>query len=170
MSGIRSRNTKPELRVRKALHAGGYRYRVNQRQLPGSPDIVLRKFGAVILVHGCFWHGHNCSLFKLPMTRTDFWRAKIAGNQERDVRNVHQLEAKGWRICVVWECVLRGRRDEAWFDTVIQLIENWLHSDSRLLEIDHETVLRGSSLESDDSGVLFAAESARFGLESRASL
>ena len=84
MAGIRSRNTRPELIVRKGLHARGFRYRLHARGLVGRPDMVFRKYGAVIFVHGCFWHGHDCSLFRLPGTRSDFWQKKIGRNRERD--------------------------------------------------------------------------------------
>ncbi len=170
MAGIRAQDTKPELIIRKALHAGGYRYRVNQRRLPGSPDVVMRKFGAVILVNGCFWHGHNCPLFKVPESRTEFWRSKIAGNQERDLGNIDKLISMGWRVCVIWECVLRGREARRQFDTIIGLLVGWINSDFSCLEIDRGTVQQSVLMEETDTTALFAAESARFGVHSHASL
>ncbi len=108
MSGIRGRDTKIELRVRKSLHALGFRYRLGGRNLPGRPDIVLSKHKALVFVHGCFWHGHDCSLFRHPKTRAGFWLQKIHANRERDRRNIAELERNGWRPFVVWECSLRG--------------------------------------------------------------
>ena len=108
MSGIRGKDTKPEMIVRRGLHALGFRYTLHNRKLPGSPDLVLPKYKAVIFVHGCFWHGHDCHLFKWPKTRPDFWRRKILSNQERDQKAIKQLETDGWRTFVIWECYFRG--------------------------------------------------------------
>ena len=108
MAAVRSRDTAPEVRVRKALHRLGFRYRTHVAGLPGKPDIVLRKYRAVILVHGCFWHGHDCRLFQRPATRQDFWDAKIRRNRERDAEVREALRAAGWRCLTVWECALRG--------------------------------------------------------------
>ena len=109
MGAVRSRNTHPELVLRKALHARGFRYRLHVAGLPGKPDIVLRQYRAVILVHGCFWHGHDCHLFRAPQTRRQFWEVKIARNRERDAEVREKLGLEGWRCLVVWECALRGR-------------------------------------------------------------
>ena len=108
MAAVRSRDTAPEVKVRKALHRLGFRYRTHVVGLPGKPDIVLPKYRAVILVHGCFWHGHDCPLFQRPATRKDFWDAKIRRNRERDVEVREALRAAGWRCLTVWECALRG--------------------------------------------------------------
>lgn len=108
MSRIRGRDTAPELLLRKSLHAAGFRYRLHARELPGRPDMVFPRFRAAIFVHGCFWHGHDCPMFKLPGTRQEFWSAKIVGNRQRDQRKASELEAAGWRILTVWECSLRG--------------------------------------------------------------
>lgn len=108
MSHIHFASTKPELCLRHALWNLGFRYRVNVKRLPGSPDIVLPKYRTVIFVHGCFWHGHNnCKTSHIPETNTDFWMAKIARNQERDQEVWRQLEAKGWFVVIVWECQLK---------------------------------------------------------------
>ena len=108
MAAIHSASTKPELRLRHALWQNGFRYRVNDRRLPGSPDIVLPKYRTVIFVHGCFWHGHKaCKFYTVPKTNTDFWTAKISRNQERDQEVWRQLEAKGWSVIIVWECQLK---------------------------------------------------------------
>jgi DNA mismatch endonuclease (patch repair protein) len=128
MSGIRSKDTKPELQVRKALHRKGYRYRLHDPKLPGKPDIVLPKYGAVILVNGCFWHGHACHLFKWPSTRKDFWRSKITRNAEKDRETSDALTAAGWRVLVVWECALRGRH-RLEFDSLVNQIVDWLCSE-----------------------------------------
>ena len=108
MSRIRGRDTRPELLLRRGLHAAGFRYRLHDRRLPGRPDIVLPKHRAVVQVHGCFWHGHDCPMFRLPATRPEFWAAKIAGNRERDRRTAAALEALRWRVLTVWECCLKG--------------------------------------------------------------
>ena len=145
MSGIRGRDTKPELRIRKALHARGFRYRVHQTRLPGKPDIVLPRFRAVVLVHGCFWHGHDCPLFRLPGTRTEFWRDKIARNQARDREVALALRDAGWRCATVWECSLRSpqRLD---FDMLIDGLCEWLHN----CQVDLE--LRGVQADSSTPG------------------
>jgi DNA mismatch endonuclease (patch repair protein) len=109
MAGIRGANTKPEMLVRRGLHALGFRFRLHGRKMPGKPDLVLPRYSAVIFVHGCFWHWHDCQLFKWPKTRHEFWRDKIEGNSERDSRAEAELKATGWRVLKVWECALRGR-------------------------------------------------------------
>jgi DNA mismatch endonuclease (patch repair protein) len=108
MSRIRGKNTTPELQVRRALWNAGFRYRLHSAALKGKPDIILKKWNAVVFVHGCFWHYHaDCRLSKLPGTRPDFWAAKLIGNRERDQAAVESLRAKGWRVAIVWECALR---------------------------------------------------------------
>ena len=126
MSGIRGKNTKPELMIRKALHARGFRYRLHC-DLPGKPDICLPKHRAVIFVHGCFWHGHGCHLFKWPSTRPDFWRAKIERNCEVDRVAEDLLSSLGWRVAIVWECALKGR-ERMPVDRVIDCMALWLTS------------------------------------------
>lgn len=110
MSGIRGKDTKPELFVRKALHAKGFRYRLGGAGLPGRPDLVFPSRKIAIFIHGCFWHRHECRYFKWPDSNSDFWVQKINKNVERDACNVSALEAMGWRVCVVWECELRETR------------------------------------------------------------
>jgi DNA mismatch endonuclease (patch repair protein) len=111
MRAIRKTNTKPEISVRRLLHANGFRYRLHCRKLPGSPDIVLPKYRAVVLVHGCFWHQHpGCRLAKQPRTRTTSWLPKLARNVERDARVVSALTALGWRALIVWECEVSNQR------------------------------------------------------------
>jgi DNA mismatch endonuclease, patch repair protein len=108
MARVRSRDTKPELRVRQALHGKGYRYRLFRRDLPGTPDLVFPGRQCVIFVHGCFWHGHkNCKKATIPKTRHMFWKAKILANQTRDQAVLKKLQAAGWRTLVAWECETR---------------------------------------------------------------
>lgn len=108
MSRIRSSNTKPELLVRKFLHANGFRYRLHVKTLPGKPDIVLPKYKTVIFIHGCFWHGHeNCKYYKVPQTRTEWWLNKINTNKANDEKAVRALKKEGWKIISVWECELK---------------------------------------------------------------
>jgi DNA mismatch endonuclease (patch repair protein) len=134
MSGIRARDTKPEINLRKRLFAAGFRYRTNVRSIPGCPDIVLPKHYCVIFVHGCFWHGHECTLFRWPGTRQEFWREKISGNRERDERNLERLTALGWRVAVVYECAIRGRKCPG-IDAVADRLINWITSSSKQLII-----------------------------------
>lgn len=129
MSRIRGRDTKPELLLRRGLHALGFRYSLHRRDLPGCPDIVFPRFRAVVFVHGCFWHGHDCPMFKLPATRTEFWASKIAGNRERDASVLKCLSAKGWRTLTFWECTLRGPARRP-VDEILNCVAAWLISDS----------------------------------------
>jgi DNA mismatch endonuclease (patch repair protein) len=137
MSGIRGKNTRPEIRIRKSLHAAGYRYRLHG-QLPGKPDLVFPGRKAVLFVNGCFWHGHGCHLFRLPATRSEFWQAKIASNISRDARAIDLLHEGGWRVGTVWECALRGR-ERLFFDDVMDEIGNWLNSGQ------NDLLIRGDS-------------------------
>lgn len=135
MAGIRGKNTKPELLIRKALHARGFRYRIHCKDLPGNPDMCFPKYRAVIFVHGCFWHGHDCHLFKWPKTRPEFWSAKIARNREVDALAEQRLLAEEWRMATVWECALKGKTRLPLEDVVASL-ERWLQSDESSLEIE----------------------------------
>jgi len=134
MSGIRSRDTRPEMLVRSLLHARGFRYRVHAKELPAKPDIVLPRWRAVVLVNGCFWHGHDCHLFKLPATRKAFWLEKITKNAERDQRNVYDLQNAGWRTGTVYECALKGRarRDSK---EIGDELARWIRSDVKTFDI-----------------------------------
>jgi len=127
MARIRGRDTKPEMVLRRALHARGFRYRLHAKELPGRPDLVFPRYKAAVFIHGCFWHGHNCELFRLPGTRTDFWRDKIAGNETRDSKALAALAASGWRTLVVWECSMRGSKRRSVEETVDE-IAAWLDS------------------------------------------
>lgn len=133
MSGIRGKDTKPEVLVRKALHARGFRFRLHVSDLPGRPDIVLPRYQAALFVHGCFWHGHDCRFFKLPGTRPEFWQLKIAKNKANDEKNVVLLSDAGWRTGIVWECALRGQG--ATVDAVADRLAEWLESSSANIEI-----------------------------------
>lgn len=134
MAGIRGKNTKPEMLIRRGLHAEGFRYRVHAKDLPGKPDLIFPKYRAVIFVHGCFWHGHNCHLFKWPSTRKDFWRKKIERNLEVDLAAQDRLTRLGWRCCLVWECALKGR-SRLPDGEVIAKIAKWLPSKKKKKEI-----------------------------------
>ena len=132
MRAIRNKNTKPELCLRKALHACGFRFRLYVENLPGTPDIVLPKYHAVIFVHGCFWHGHQCYLFKWPTTRPEFWREKIERNSAKDHKATETLLASGWRIGVVWECAMRGADNN--IEGVAHRLTGWLRSNAPFIE------------------------------------
>jgi DNA mismatch endonuclease (patch repair protein) len=136
MSGIRGKNTKPELLIRKALHQRGFRYRLHC-DLPGKPDICLSKYRAVIFVHGCFWHGHNCHLFKWPSTRPEFWRRKIERNREVDQAAIERLESDGWRVGIVWECAVKGKKRRP-LDEVVEQCADWLLTSQPRLMIQGE--------------------------------
>ena len=134
MSGIRAKDTKPEMLLRKALHANGFRYRLHDKRLTGKPDIVLPKYNAVIFVHGCFWHGHDCHLFTLPKSRIKFWHEKIESNRRRDARSRKLLLDEGWRVAEVWECAVKGKLRVDMSEIVILLV-NWLNGKSTELEV-----------------------------------
>ncbi|MDP5281265.1 very short patch repair endonuclease [Sphingomonas sp. DG1-23] len=134
MAGIKGKNTNPELLLRKGLHARGFRFRLHDRSLPGTPDIVLPRYRAVIFAHGCFWHGHDCHLFKWPKTREEFWRAKIARNQELDAKAEATLAKTGWRYALIWECALKGRTRLP-IETVLASCAEWIRSEIPRLEI-----------------------------------
>ena len=125
MSGIKGKNTKPELIVRKELFRRGFRYRLHCKNLPGKPDLVFPKYRAVIFVNGCFWHCHDCSLFKWPKSNSEFWKEKITGNINRDKKNCEQLVNQGWRVTTIWECALKGKSAS---DIAMEVdkLSNWL--------------------------------------------
>ena len=126
MAAIHSASTKPELRLRHALWRQGFRYRLNVKILPGSPDMVLPKYRTALFVHGCFWHGHkDCKYYTIPKTNTDFWVAKVARNKERDQEVWRKLEAKGWYVIIVWECQLKkGKLDETVERVAEEIVKN----------------------------------------------
>jgi DNA mismatch endonuclease, patch repair protein len=133
MAGIRGRNTKPEILIRSLLHRQGFRFRLHARNLPGKPDMVFPRYRAVIFVHGCFWHGHDCPLFKWPGTRPEFWREKIGRNLSNDYHTRTALTAAGWRVAVVWECAIRGASKD--LEGVTRRLADWLHSDVPFMEV-----------------------------------
>jgi len=141
MSGIKSKNTRPEIQIRQMLHKRGFRFRLHRKDLPGRPDIVLSKYNAVIFVNGCFWHGHqNCKLFRYPKSRTEFWEEKISGNRARDRKQLEALLDLDWRVTWVWECALKGKSKKE-PDAVTEEIIGFLLSETlRFSEI------RGKSL------------------------
>ncbi|PZF73938.1 very short patch repair endonuclease [Taibaiella soli] len=125
MGNISGKDTHPEVLVRKYLFAHGFRYRKNVKELPGKPDIVLSKFKTIILVHGCFWHGHTCKGGRLPKTRTEFWREKILKNKERDIKNKKDLQSLGWRVIVIWQCELSSAtKRETYLTDLLNLIRS----------------------------------------------
>ena len=124
MSKISGKNTKPELLFRKALFKEGLRYRINVKYLSGKPDIVLSKYRTIIFINGCFWHGHSCKAAKLPETRKEFWEKKISDNIIRDNKNVEVLENDGWKVIIVWQCLLKNQNSfKSEIDRVIQEIK-----------------------------------------------
>lgn len=146
MSGIRGKNTKPELAVRRGLHAIGFRYRLHPAEIPGKPDIWLPKYRAAVFVHGCFWHGHDCSLFRMPGTRQDFWRGKIDANRMRDARVDGLLAERGLRRLAIWECALRGR-GRIGLDETLARTAAWLKGDEQWGEV------RGGGIDVGHSGL-----------------
>ncbi len=124
MSCIKGKNTKPEEIVRKYLFSQGFRYRKNDKRLPGTPDIVLPKYRTVIFVNGCFWHGHQgCRYFVVPKTNTDFWMNKIDTNRIRDQKKISELEAMGWKVIVIWECELKPGKQDDTLGKIVKMLE-----------------------------------------------
>jgi DNA mismatch endonuclease (patch repair protein) len=133
MSGIQGKNTKPEMAVRRALFAAGFRFRLHRRDLPGAPDIVMPGRNIAIFVHGCFWHRHaGCRYAKLPATRPEFWKDKLGRNVERDWRAVDELLSTGWRVMVVWECAIRDKQTLA---SLPEELVAWIGGDVSFWEI-----------------------------------
>ncbi|MBC6442647.1 MAG: DNA mismatch endonuclease Vsr [Rhodobacteraceae bacterium] len=134
MAGVKGMNTRPELAIRSALHRRGFRFRLHRKNLPGKPDLVFPGRNAVIFVHGCFWHGHGCHLFRWPKSREGFWREKIGKTIERDQQQLQALAEAGWRIGTVRECALKGKACLP-FDSVVDQCAVWLKSDTKMLEV-----------------------------------
>lgn len=133
MSGIRGKNTKPEMLVRSGMHRRGFRFRLHEKNLPGKPDLIFPRYKATVFVHGCFWHGHTCPFFRWPASRPEFWRTKIGRNQINDSQHRQRLLAAGWRVCIVWECALRKpERDR---EESLNRLADWLYGESDFLEI-----------------------------------
>lgn len=129
MAAITAKNTKPEILLRKALHKEKFRFRLNVKELPGSPDIVLPKYRTCIFVNGCFWHMHDCEMFVLPKSNIPFWKEKLSANKKRDKRNYEALIREHWKIILVWECCLKGRNKIS-LDTVIERIRYVCNSEA----------------------------------------
>jgi DNA mismatch endonuclease (patch repair protein) len=133
MSSIRGKNTWPERTLRSLLFARGFRYRLHVKKLPGTPDLVFPKYGAVVFVHGCFWHRHEgCRFTTMPGTNQDFWRQKFQGNIERDRHHMEALRSLGWRVAIVWECALKHSVGDA-----ARMVDEWLHGHDDVLVISH---------------------------------
>jgi DNA mismatch endonuclease, patch repair protein len=129
MSRIKSKDTRQEVEIRKRLFALGFRYRLHDNKLPGTPDIVLLKYKAVVFIHGCFWHVHDCYLFRWPASKKTFWKKKLIGNKKRDIENIERLKKHGWRVLVIWECAFRGagkKRDKE-IDSIVKKTAKWLN-------------------------------------------
>lgn len=137
MAGIRGKDTKPEIEIRKQLFALGYRYRLHDSKLPGKPDLILPRFNAVIFFNGCFWHVHDCELFKWPSSHAKFWKKKFSRNKEKDHENNEALKKLGWRILTIWECSYRssGKKDWSKIKVIAGMVEEWLASTNKTGEI-----------------------------------
>ncbi|MFN7042533.1 MAG: very short patch repair endonuclease [Acidovorax temperans] len=150
MSGIRAKNSAPELLVRKALFAMGHRYRLHRRDLPGTPDIVMPGRKIAIFVHGCFWHAHQgCKYAKMPSTRIDFWTAKLRGNVDRDQRAAAKLAEMGWRVLNIWECSTRDPEAAA---GLLEALRQWVNSDARIGEISAQSLMAARQAGSKTAG------------------
>ena len=134
MSRVRGRDTKPEMIVRRGLHARGLRFRLHCKDLPGQPDLVFPKYRTAVFVHGCFWHAHDCPMFKWPQTREEFWREKISKNLERDKRTISRLKDQGWRVLTVWECALKGP-GRCPLDDVLQRCEDFMRDTTQEADV-----------------------------------
>jgi DNA mismatch endonuclease (patch repair protein) len=129
MSQIKGKNTKPEMLVRKYLHANGFRYKLHDKNMPGRPDLVLPKYNTVIFIHGCFWHAHQgCRYFVIPKTRSEWWKNKIYGNRKRDKENLKRLKEEGWNVIQVWECELKSANISSTLAKLADHIKNNEHT------------------------------------------
>jgi len=137
MAAVRGSNTQGEIAIRKRLFFKGFRYRINVKSLPGTPDIVLKKYRVVIMINGCFWHYHGCSLSRLPKSRSEWWTEKLRANRSRDARHIGDLVSAGWRVLIIWECAFRrsGIQINTGFDLVSAIAADFIHSSQGFLEI-----------------------------------
>lgn len=127
MSHIRSKNTKPEKQIRSALHKAGFRYRICDKRYPGKPDLIFQRYYAVIFINGCFWHAHEgCQYFVFPKSNQDFWEKKFTRNKERDAENLKYYKDQCWRVCMVWECAIRGKDSKKKIESIKDQIIEWL--------------------------------------------
>lgn len=139
MSSVGQKNTGPEVLLRSALHKLGLRYRLHDRKLPGSPDIVFPKYRAVVFVHGCYWHAHGCYRSTVPKTRNDFWKEKFDANRRRDDRKIAALRDEGWRVLTVWECALKGKTSLP-AKQVALAVEDWLEAGDCVGELSGQSI------------------------------
>jgi len=137
MAAIKGKNTKPEIKIAEALCKRKIKFKTHVKELPGNPDFVLKDFGAVIFVHGCFWHEHHCHLFHWPSTRKNFWKEKIHKNLLRDRRNERLLKQEGWWILKIWECALKGKK-KIDFNILMDRVENWIRYEKRSKSISRK--------------------------------
>lgn len=137
MSGIKSKNTIPELLIRGALFSKGFRYRINDSKLPGKPDIVLKKYNSVIFIHGCFWHQHSCPKNKIPEINHEFWKKKLMDNIKRDKKVINDLLNENWRVCIIWECkIIKIQKiEDSGMNEILNRIIDFLESNMTLVEI-----------------------------------
>ena len=137
MSRIKGKDTKPEVEIRKKLFARGIRYRLHDKSLPGKPDIIFPKYNAIIFFNGCFWHAHECDIFKWPSSNVAFWGGKLTINKENDRKNNEILKKLGWRILTIWECSYRspGKKDWGKIEGIVNRAEKWLYSNKKIGEI-----------------------------------
>jgi len=135
MSHIKGKDTSPELMIRKGLHNLGYRYILHDKRLAGNPDLVFPKYNLIIEVNGCFWHAHNCHIYRLPKSNKSYWAKKIKGNVSRDKENWNALLSQGWRVLLIWECALKGKTSLE-IDDVLGKAENFIHSNIAFEEIE----------------------------------
>ena len=134
MSGIRGKNTQLELLLRKGLFARGFRYLTHDRRLPGTPDLVFPQHHAVVIINGCFWHGHGCHLFKWPKSNSNFWRSKIAGDKRNDKNHKLMLNSAGWRTLTIWECAIKGPAKWSLTD-LFEKTSAWINSSRKVGEV-----------------------------------
>jgi DNA mismatch endonuclease (patch repair protein) len=135
MRAIQSKDTKPEIMIRKALHRKGIRYGLHNKKLPGTPDLHFKKYNAVLFVNGCFWHKHNCPRFKMPKSNIEYWKNKFNRNQIRDKEKIKELKSVGKRISIIWGCALKGKYSLP-LEEVTEMMIHWLNSDELFLEIE----------------------------------
>jgi len=156
MSKIRSKNTKPEMTLRKALFVKGFRYRINYKELPGKPDIVFPKYKIAIFVHGCFWHGHDigCIDSHIPKTNTSFWIEKITKNKERDKKNIAQILSMGWNVLVVWDCEIQQKNNiELIIEKITSAIQEKVHSTKTISVKIYEEIDGDITMVAEDTAV-----------------
>lgn len=152
MAGIQSKNTKPEILIRKALHAKGLRYSLHSKHLPGKPDVVMPKWRVVIFVHGCFWHWHGCALSKLPRDNALFWRQKLAANKLRDVKVRKDLIGLGWRIATIWECATRNKAALEELPGLINDLNRWVRFQAKSMSFESDSTLIAQKTTLSDRG------------------